>query len=166
MLSDDSRLALLAAGRVNALQRERDERACEGAVLADLSRSLAGGKQLADPPFALLLVRTLPPDDRAAVALHAASTAAAAAPAAALASAQPAGALGSGGAGPGEASEVAGEALGAAAAGAEVEEEEEEDEEMDEEERAALAQREEQRRQEAKERGAAAEQANVVVDFF
>ncbi|EOD40360.1 hypothetical protein EMIHUDRAFT_222811 [Emiliania huxleyi CCMP1516] len=68
MLSDDSRLALLAAGRVNALQRERDERACEGAVLADLSRSLAGGKQLADPPFALLLVRTLPPDDRAAEA--------------------------------------------------------------------------------------------------
>ena len=134
MLSDDSRLALLAAGRVNALQRERDERACEGAVLADLSRSLAGGKQLADPPFALLLVRTLPPDDRAAVALHAASTAAAAA-AAALASAQPAGALGSGGAGPGEASEVAGEAeKGAAAAGAEVEEEEEEEEEeMDEE---------------------------------
>ena len=135
MLSDDSRLALLAAGRVNALQRERDERACEGAVLADLSRSLAGGKQLADPPFALLLVRTLPPDDRAAVALHAASTAAAAAAAAALASAQPAGALGSGGAGPGEASEVAGEAeKGAAAAGAEVEEEEEEEEEeMDEE---------------------------------
>lgn len=157
--------------------RERDERATEAGVLAEVVQQAVEAKRARPQHFSVLLVRLLQPKDKpsasvmraaaakaASEARAAARAAAAEAAAAEAAAEEPPAEAGGGEAGGGEA--AAAEAAlppRPAAGGLGSAEEEEPEEELDEEERCLLAERETQRRAE---QSREAELRSEVVDFF
>ena len=172
MMGDEARLALKTPEQVKSMGRERDERATEAGVLAEVVQQAVEAKRARPQQFSLLLVRLLQPKDKASASVMRAAAAKAEAEARAAARAAAAEAAAA------EAAITPAPAE-AAAASATVEsalpprpaagglgsagEEEEPEEELDEEERRLLAERETQRRaQDARE----AEMRSEVVDFF
>ena len=123
--------------------REREERATEAGVLAEVVQQAVEAKRARPQHFSVLLVRLLQPKDKPSASVMRASAAKAAAEARAAAEAALPPRPAAGG-------------LGSA-------EEEEPEEELDEEERRLLAERETQRRAE---QSREAEMRSEVVDFF
>jgi hypothetical protein len=183
MMGDEARLALKTPEQVKSMGRERDERATEAGVLAEVVQQAVEAKRARPQQFSLLLVRLLQPKDKtsasvmraAAAKAEAEARAAARAAAAEAAAAEAAAAAEEAAAAeaattpaPAEAAAEAAAAEAAlpprlAAGGLGSAEEEEPEEELDEEERRLLAERETQRRaQDARE----AEMRSEVVDFF
>ena len=174
-MGDEARLALKTAEQVKSMGRERDERATEAGVLAEVVQQAVEAKRARPQQFSLLLVRLLQPKDKtSASVMRAAAAKAEAAARAAARAAEAAAAAAAAAEAAAEAATTEAAATEAAAAesalpprpaagGLGSAEEEEPEEELDEEERRLLAERETQRRaQDARE----AEMRSEVVDFF